>query len=95
MAAGDHMNNAGAAGGPLGGGTMPDLSQMSEEERAQHHAWREELAQMEEEIATLRTVLAAKMKRAAQLKQNLGITVWKEVTDDINQGLKNVKESNV
>lgn len=82
MAASDHM--------------APDLSHLSTEEKLeQERLWKEELAQIEDEIATLRTVLAAKMRRSAELKRNLGITVWKEVSDDINQGIKNVKESNV
>lgn len=74
----------------------PDLSHLSVEEKAeQEKLWHEELAQIEDEIATLRTVLASKMRRSAELKRNLGITVWKEVSDDINQSIKNVKESNV
>lgn len=74
----------------------PDLSSLTVEEKMEkERQWREELAQIEDEIATLRTVLASKMKRSAELKRNLGITVWKEVSDDFNQGLKNVKESNV
>ncbi|XP_018563250.1 tumor protein D52 isoform X2 [Anoplophora glabripennis] len=82
MAASDHV--------------APDLSHLSTEEKLeQEKLWKEELAQIEDEIATLRTVLAAKMRRSAELKRNLGITVWKEVSDDINQGIKNVKESNV
>ncbi|XP_072388807.1 tumor protein D52 isoform X4 [Diabrotica undecimpunctata] len=75
---------------------IPDLSHLSAEEKAeQERLWREELVTIEDEISTLRTVLASKMRRSAELKRNLGITVWKEVTDDINQGIKNVKESNV
>lgn len=54
-----------------------------------------ELARVEEEINTLRTVLASKTRHASDLKRKLGITVWKEITDDMNQGLKNVKESSV
>ncbi|VEN35974.1 unnamed protein product, partial [Callosobruchus maculatus] len=82
MAAGDHQ--------------APDLSHLTEEEKEhQEKLWKEELAQIEDEIATLRTVLASKMRRSAELKRNLGITVWKEVSEDINQGIKNVKESNV
>ncbi|XP_019867449.2 tumor protein D52 isoform X1 [Aethina tumida] len=74
----------------------PDLSHLTPEEKEQQEKeWREELAQIDDEIATLRTVLASKMKRSAELKRNLGITFLKEVSDDINQGIKNVKESNV
>lgn len=82
IAAGDHV--------------APDLSHLSAEEKeAQEKAWRDELAQIEDEIATLRTVLGSKVRRSAELKRNLGITFLKEVSDDFNQGLKNVKESNV
>ncbi|KAJ8965179.1 hypothetical protein NQ314_004322 [Rhamnusium bicolor] len=82
MAAADHI--------------APDLSHLSTEEKEeQEKLWREELAQVEDEIATLRTVLASKIRRSGELKRNLGITVWREVSDDINQGIKNVKESNV
>jgi hypothetical protein len=50
---------------------------------------------VEEEIQTLRTVLQSKMRHSGELKRKLGITVWKEMTDDISHGIKNVKESNV
>lgn len=55
----------------------------------------QELARTEEEITTLRTVLQSKMRHAAELKRKLGITVWKEISDDMNQGIKNVKDSQV
>ncbi|XP_015835836.1 uncharacterized protein F13E6.1 isoform X2 [Tribolium castaneum] len=81
---------------PVDNHVVNDLSSLSNEEKERQQAlWNEELAQIEDEIATLRTVLASKMRRSAELKRNLGITVWKEVSEDINQGLKNVKESNV
>ena len=51
--------------------------------------------QVEEEIQTLRHVLANKIKVSQDLKRKLGISVWKELTDYVNQGLKNVKESHV
>lgn len=50
---------------------------------------------MEEEITTLRTVLASKVRHSGELKRKLGITVWKEISDDMNQGIKTVKESTV
>lgn len=50
---------------------------------------------MEEEIATLRTVLTSKVRHASELKRKLGITVWKEISDDMNHGLKTVRESHV
>lgn len=50
---------------------------------------------VEEEIQTLRHVLASKVKVSQELKRKLGIGAWKELTDDVNQGLRNVKESQV
>lgn len=80
----------------LGDHAPEDISNLSlEEQEKQQNAWKEELAQIEDEIATLRTVLASKMRRSAELKRNLGITVWKELSEDMNQGIKTVKESNV
>uniref|UniRef100_A0A182U982 Tumor protein D52 n=1 Tax=Anopheles melas TaxID=34690 RepID=A0A182U982_9DIPT len=67
----------------------------AEEQTAQREEWSQELARVEEEITTLRTVLQSKMRHASELKRKLGITVWKEITDDVSQGIKNVKESNV
>ncbi|XP_067631489.1 tumor protein D54 isoform X6 [Eurosta solidaginis] len=67
----------------------------TEEQEKRHAEWSQELARVEEEINTLRTVLASKTRHASDLKRKLGITMWKEITDDMNQGLKNVKESSV
>nr|ABI83764.1 tumor protein D54-like [Anopheles funestus] len=67
----------------------------AEEQTAQREEWSQELARVEEEITTLRTVLQSKMRHASELKRKPGITVWKEITDDVSQGFKNVKESNV
>ncbi|KAF2348020.1 tumor protein D52 [Trinorchestia longiramus] len=64
-----------------------------EEQQRQAQEWEAELAKTEEEIATLRTVLASKVNHAHELKRRLGITVWKELSDDINQSLKTVRES--
>lgn len=67
----------------------------ADEQETQRALWQAELTQIEDEITTLRTVLASKVRRTTELKKNLGITVWKELTEDVNIGLKNVKESNV
>jgi len=55
--------------------------------------WKTELAKTEEEIATLRQVLSAKVKHAQDLKRKLGITPWKELKDDMEQSLKNIQET--
>ncbi|KHN71630.1 Uncharacterized protein F13E6.1 [Toxocara canis] len=49
--------------------------------------------QTEDEINTLRQVLAARQKHAADLKRKLGISPLTELTADINQSLQHVKES--
>lgn len=67
----------------------------SEEQDRVRAEWSQELARVEEEIATLRSVLTSKMRHASELKRKLGITVWKEISDDMNQSLKNVRESQV
>ncbi|XP_023036773.1 uncharacterized protein LOC6652239 isoform X3 [Drosophila willistoni] len=73
-----------------------EFAALTVEEKEQRRAeWSQELARVEEEINTLRTVLASKTRHASDLKRKLGITVWKELTDDVNQGVKNIKESTV
>lgn len=75
---------------------MNELQGLSlEEQNRQKAEWSAELAKVEEEIQTLRHVLANKIRVSQDLKRKLGISVWKEITDDMNQGLKNVKESQV
>ncbi|XKL61819.1 hypothetical protein PGB90_001652 [Kerria lacca] len=66
-----------------------------EEQEKQKEAWSQELTNIENEIQTLRVVLAAKVKTAHDLKRKLGFSVWKELQDDMSQGIRNVKESNV
>ncbi|XP_058459819.1 tumor protein D52 isoform X3 [Malaya genurostris] len=87
-------------GSPIGSVSSAEIAQefsglTLEEQEAQRAEWSQELARVEEEITTLRTVLQSKMRHASELKRKLGITVWKEITDDVSQGIKNVKESNV
>lgn len=66
-----------------------------EEQEAQKLEWQNELAKVEDEIATFRHVLASKTRQSQELKRKLGISVWREFQDDMSQGIRNVKESNV
>ncbi|PNF26603.1 hypothetical protein B7P43_G11354 [Cryptotermes secundus] len=66
-----------------------------EEQERQRQEWQQELTMVEQEIQTLRQVLASKVKMSQELKRKLGISVWKEFQDDMSQGIRNVKESNV
>lgn len=73
-----------------------ELSGLSpEEQERQKQEWAQELTKVEEEIQTLRHVLASKVKVSQELKRKLGFSVWREFQDDMSQGIKNVKESNV
>ncbi|XP_047736092.1 tumor protein D52, partial [Hyalella azteca] len=74
-------------------GVHENLTLSPEEQERQNKEWEAELAKTEEEISTLRTVLASKVNHAHELKRRLGITVWKELSDDINQSFKTVRES--
>merc|ERR1712098_975182 len=65
----------------------------AEEQERQREEWKAELKKTEEEILTLKQVLAAKEKHAAGLKRRLGITQWREFSEDMAQGLKNLQES--
>lgn len=64
-----------------------------EEQERQREEWKGELKKTEEEIATLRQVLASKEAHAAGLKRRLGITNWREFSEDMTQGIKNLQES--
>lgn len=49
--------------------------------------------QTEDEIQTLRQVLNAKIKHSNDIKRKLGISVWKEFSEDITQGIKTIQET--
>uniref|UniRef100_A0A6G1S5J2 Tumor protein D52 n=1 Tax=Aceria tosichella TaxID=561515 RepID=A0A6G1S5J2_9ACAR len=71
-----------------------DLESMDPEQRQRvEEELKTELAKTEEEIQTLRQVLAARIKHSQDLKRKLGIGVWKELTNDLQQGIKNVQET--
>ncbi|XP_069991266.1 uncharacterized protein [Penaeus vannamei] len=65
----------------------------AEEQEKQREEWKAELTKTEEEIQTLRQVLGSKVKHAQDLKRRLGITVWREFTEDFNNSMKSVRES--
>jgi len=65
----------------------------AEEQERQREEWKAELKRTEEEVLTLRQVLGAKERHAAGLKRRLGITQWREFSEDMAQGLKNLQDS--
>lgn len=87
--------------GSVGGSTLgsPSLASLdepnasmepTEEERL---AWEQEMVKIEEETATLRLVLQAKVRRATDLKRKLGISQMDEFKADVSYALKAVQES--
>ncbi|KAI6205106.1 hypothetical protein M3Y94_00754900 [Aphelenchoides besseyi] len=62
---------------------------------AEKELLREELKKTEEEINTLRQVLASRQKHATLLKHKLGITPFNEISNEVAQGLKTVKDTPV
>ncbi|CAI4226051.1 unnamed protein product [Auanema sp. JU1783] len=71
----------------MAGEGAPELSE------AEKQLLREELTKTEDEIATLKQVLLARQKHAAELKRKLGLNPLVELTNDINKGLKVVTDS--
>jgi hypothetical protein len=77
-------------------GVHEALQNMDPEQRArQEEEWRDQLIKTEDEIQTLRQVLAAKVRESQDLKRRLGITVWREFRDDLDSGLKTVRDTEV
>jgi len=65
----------------------------AEEQERQREEWKAELKKTEEEILTLRQVLVSKERHSQGLKRRLGITAWREFSEDMTQGLKNIQDS--
>jgi len=59
----------------------------------QRQAWLDEIAKIDEEAATLRLVLQAKIRRSTDLKRKLGITQLDEFKVDAYLTLKDIRES--
>jgi len=63
------------------------------EQARREEIWRTELAKLEEEIGTLKSVLNAKVNEATELKRKLGITTIVELKEDLKHGIQAIKES--
>ncbi|XP_078275241.1 tpd52 like 2b isoform X5 [Rhinoraja longicauda] len=73
---------------PAGGDGVGVLSEVETEEL------KIELIKVEDEIATLRQVLAAKEKHAAEIKRKLGLTPFNELKQNLSKGWQDVQASN-
>lgn len=65
----------------------------SAERELQIREWQDELEKVEGEINMLRQVLGSKVRRATELKRNLGITPFKEFKQDLQSGIQQIKDS--
>ncbi|CAL2049335.1 hypothetical protein CAEBREN_01533 [Caenorhabditis brenneri] len=61
--------------------------------QAEKDLLRTELDKTEEEINTLKQVLSARQKHAADLKRKLGLTPFSELSQDLNRSLKTVTDT--
>uniref|UniRef100_A0AAY4EC53 Uncharacterized protein n=1 Tax=Denticeps clupeoides TaxID=299321 RepID=A0AAY4EC53_9TELE len=75
--------------GASGGALPPSLTEEEAEEL------RVELTKVEDEIQTLRQVLSAKERHAADIKRQLGISPLSEIKQNITKGWQDVQSSNV
>ncbi|XP_072917930.1 tpd52 like 2b isoform X4 [Hemitrygon akajei] len=73
---------------PAGGDGLGVLSEVETEEL------KSELSKVEEEIATLRQVLAAKEKHASEIKRKLGLTPFNELKQNLTKSWQDVQASN-
>ncbi|VDP02129.1 unnamed protein product [Soboliphyme baturini] len=67
-----------------------DKSSLTESEKEELIA---ELKRTEDDIQTLQQVIAARLKHANEIKRKLAITPWQEISHDVSEGLRTVKES--
>ena len=62
---------------------------LSPETQSQHReTWAAELAELDKEILDLEEEIRRKVRVAGQLKQKLGLTAWREFSEDLREGMK-------
>ncbi|XP_052097263.1 tumor protein D54-like isoform X1 [Mytilus californianus] len=72
---------------------VPVIVETPEERAERLKVLQEELEKVEEEIVTLRQVLGAKVRRAAEIKRQMGITPFQEFKQDLQHGFKSIQDS--
>ncbi|KAK9515242.1 hypothetical protein VZT92_025903 [Zoarces viviparus] len=82
------MEEGGAVANPAANPLPPGLTEEEAEEL------RTELTKVEEEINTLRQVLSAKERHAAELKRKLGLSPLNELRQNFTKGWQDVQTSN-
>jgi len=74
-----------------GGKLQPNLTEDELEKQKRAEEYKEELAKIQEDIATLRLVLNDKLKRENELKTLLGVSFVDEIKQDFSEGLNQIK----
>ncbi|CAG2234617.1 uncharacterized protein LOC143053398 isoform X6 [Mytilus galloprovincialis] len=72
---------------------IPVIVETPEERAERLKLLQDELEKVEEEIVTLRQVLGAKVRRAAEIKRQMGITPFQEFKQDLQHGFKSIQDS--
>jgi hypothetical protein len=65
------------------------------EQSKQREEWQKQLELTDVDIKKLKKQYVLKIRRAQELKRQLGITAWREFSDDMAQGLKKLQETEV
>ena len=73
---------------------VPLCCSLSPETQSQHRdSWATELAELDQEILGLEEQIRTKVREAARLKQKLGVTAWREFSQDLREGMRKLKDS--
>ena len=64
-----------------------------ETQALQRLEWAKELEALEDEIDSLEETVKSKVRHAQNLKKSLGVTAWREFSDDVREGMKKFQES--
>ena len=64
-----------------------------ETQSMQRKTWAEELVELDREMVELEERLRQKVKLAGELKEKLGVTAWREFSQDFREGMKTLKDS--
>ena len=70
-----------------------NFSLSPETQSQQRVAWARELSVLDTEIQELEERIRVKARQAQTLKRSLGVTAWREFSDDIKEGMKRLQES--
>jgi len=71
------------------------LSLSPENQQEQRESWRQELSRVETDIETIEKQLRKKVNHALILKRKLGVTAWREFSEDMKEGMQKLKDSDV